>query len=118
LTVFEGFLSPMHMLIVAVIAVLLFGDRLPEVMRSMGRGLSEFKKGMRGLESSITSAADSASRPNVSYTRTDERDEVPTPRFDPPTSEPHADAASHEPAHHDAEHHQEPVHHQEPAQPA
>ena len=48
----------MHMLIVAVIAVLLFGDRLPEVMRSMGRGLSEFKKGMRGLETSITSAAD------------------------------------------------------------
>jgi len=105
--VFEGFLSPMHMLIVAVIAVLLFGDRLPEVMRSMGRGLSEFKKGMRGLENSITSATDS-SRTNVSYSRTDERDEVPTPRFDPPTSEPRAEAP-HEPAHHDAEHHQEPA---------
>lgn len=110
---FEGFLSPMHMLIVAVIAVLLFGDRLPEVMRSMGRGLSEFKKGMRGLENSITSAADSSSRPSVSYTRADERDDVPAPRFDPPTSEPRAEAP-HEPAHHDAEHHQEPAH-QEPA---
>lgn len=109
---FEGFLSPMHMLIVAVIAVLLFGDRLPEVMRSMGRGLSEFKKGMRGLENSITSAADS-SRANVSYSRTDERDEVPTPRFDPPTSEPRAEAAPHE-----GEHHESPAHHQEPAQPA
>jgi sec-independent protein translocase protein TatA len=112
LTVFEGFLSPMHMLIVAVIAVLLFGDRLPEVMRSMGRGLSEFKKGMRGLENSMNQAADSSSRANVSYTRTDDRDDVPTPRFDPPTSEPRAEAAPHEGEHHDA-----PAH-QEPAQPA
>ena len=107
---FEGFLSPMHMLIVAVIAVLLFGDRLPEVMRSMGRGLSEFKKGMRGLENSITSATDS-SRTNVSYTRTDERDEVPTPRFDPPTSEPRAEAP------HEGDLHDVPGHHQEFAQP-
>jgi len=94
----------MHMLIVAVIAVLLFGDRLPEVMRSMGRGLSEFKKGMRGLESSITSASDSPSRANVSYSKVDDREEVPAPRFDPPTSEPRVEAAGHEP-----EHHQEPV---------
>ena len=109
--------GPSHMLIVAVIALLLFGDRLPEVMRSMGRGLSEFKKGMRGLENSITSAADSSSRANVGYNRTDDRDEVPTPRFDPPTSEPRAEAAPHEPAHHDTEHHEEPAH-QEPARPA
>src|SRR5262245_9017499 len=101
----------MHMLIVAVIAVLLFGDRLPEVMRSMGRGLSEFKKGMRGLESSITSAADSTSRTNVSYNKVDEREEVPTPRFDPPTSEPRVEAGPHGAS-------QEGEHHQEPVQPA
>jgi sec-independent protein translocase protein TatA len=89
----------MHMLVVAVIAVLLFGDRLPEVMRSMGRGLSEFKKGMRGIEGAITSAADSSR--TASYNKIDDRDEVPAPRFQPPTSEPQAEGAPHETAHHE-----------------
>ena len=43
-------LGPMEMLIVGVIAVLLFGNRLPEVGRSLGKGLVEFKKGIRGDE--------------------------------------------------------------------
>ncbi len=35
-------------LIVAMIVLLLFGTRLPSVMRSLGQGITEFKKGMRG----------------------------------------------------------------------
>ena len=38
-------LGPMEMLIVMGIAVLLFGKRLPEVGRSLGKGIVEFKKG-------------------------------------------------------------------------
>ena len=30
--------APSHMFIVAVVALLLFGDRLPSVMRSLGKG--------------------------------------------------------------------------------
>ena len=37
------------MLIVAFIALLLFGNRLPGVMRSLGQGVTEFKKGMEGI---------------------------------------------------------------------
>lgn len=38
-------ISPIQMLIVLVIVLLLFGHRLPSVMRSLGRGMVEFKRG-------------------------------------------------------------------------
>ena len=40
-----------EMMIVAFIALLLFGHRLPSVMRSLGSGINEFKKGMNEPES-------------------------------------------------------------------
>ncbi len=78
--------GPMEMLIIGIIAVLLFGKRLPEVGRSLGRGLVEFKKGIRGVEdevSSVTREADRAAR----Y-EDDDRDEATAPKFDPPPTEP------------------------------
>jgi sec-independent protein translocase protein TatA len=54
-------LSPMDMLIVGIIAVMLFGNRLPEVARSLGRSMSEFKKGMQDLESEVKSSLHSVS---------------------------------------------------------
>ena len=43
-------IGPLEIFIVALIVLLLFGNRLPSVMRSMGQGLVEFKKGMQGIE--------------------------------------------------------------------
>jgi TatA/E family protein of Tat protein translocase len=43
-------IGPQELLIVAVIALLLFGKRLPEVARSLGKGIVEFKKGINGVE--------------------------------------------------------------------
>jgi len=42
--------GPFDMLIIAVIVLLLFGNRLPSVMRSLGQGVVEFKKGIEGVE--------------------------------------------------------------------
>lgn len=37
-----------ELLIIAFIILLLFGNRLPSVMRSLGRGVVEFKEGLHG----------------------------------------------------------------------
>ncbi len=39
-------LSPMEIAIVGAVAVLLFGSRLPSVARSLGKSMTEFKKGL------------------------------------------------------------------------
>jgi sec-independent protein translocase protein TatA len=49
-------MGPMELLIVGLVVLLLFGNRLPSVMRSMGRGITEFKKGVKGIEDEIDEA--------------------------------------------------------------
>jgi len=50
--------GPFEMMVVAFIILLLFGNRLPSVMRSMGKGITEFKKGVKGIEEEIDESAD------------------------------------------------------------
>ncbi|HKD37000.1 MAG TPA: twin-arginine translocase TatA/TatE family subunit [Pirellulales bacterium] len=38
------------LLIILIIVLVLFGNRLPSVMRSLGQGVTEFKKGVAGIE--------------------------------------------------------------------
>ncbi|MDD3587385.1 MAG: twin-arginine translocase TatA/TatE family subunit [Thermoguttaceae bacterium] len=45
--------GPLQFLIVIGIALLLFGNRLPGVMRSLGRSVVEFKKGVNGIGDEI-----------------------------------------------------------------
>jgi sec-independent protein translocase protein TatA len=77
-----------EMMIVFIIALLLFGKKLPEVARSLGKGMMEFKKGLHGFEEEIHSAARA---PVTSQSRPlprDERDEAVAPKFEPPKFEP------------------------------
>ena len=46
-----------EMAIVLVILLLLFGSRLPSVMRGMGQGITEFKKGLKEGEDEAKSEA-------------------------------------------------------------
>lgn len=46
-----------EMMVILVIGVLLFGRRLPEVGRSLGKGIVEFKKGLRGVEEEAEAAS-------------------------------------------------------------
>jgi sec-independent protein translocase protein TatA len=51
-----------ELLIIAVIALLLFGNRLPGAMRSLGRSVVEFKKGVSGIEEDVNKAMDDADK--------------------------------------------------------
>ena len=58
LTPLFGFfnLGAQEMVILLIIGVLLFGRKLPEVGRYLGKGIVEFKKGVSGLEDEFTNA--------------------------------------------------------------
>lgn len=55
----------MEWLVILIIALLLFGPRLPSVMRSLGRSVTEFKKGMREGEEELK-ALDKADKQGTS----------------------------------------------------
>jgi sec-independent protein translocase protein TatA len=58
LLAYFGMPGPLEMMIIAGIALLLFGNRLPSVMRSLGKGIVEFKKGVKGIEDDVDSTVD------------------------------------------------------------
>ena len=48
--------GPTEMMVVGFVALLIFGNRLPSVMRSLGKSVTEFKKGVSGIEDDIDNA--------------------------------------------------------------
>jgi sec-independent protein translocase protein TatA len=50
-------LGPSEILILLILGILLFGRKLPEVGRYLGKGIVEFKKGIKGLEDEYDASA-------------------------------------------------------------
>ena len=71
-----------EMIVIAMIALLLFGKRLPEVARNMGRGITEFKKGVKGIEDDVDRADYESSRPAVRHDPVEDR-KTDAPAFVP-----------------------------------
>jgi sec-independent protein translocase protein TatA len=85
-----------ELVIFGIIAVILFGSRLPSVARSMGKSIVEFKKGMKDIENEVNSSVYSEPAARVGYS---DHSEPTAPRFEPPKPED-ADAADEKsPAH-------------------
>jgi sec-independent protein translocase protein TatA len=68
-------LGPMELMLLLGLGVLLFGKRLPEVGRSLGRGIVEFKKGLNGVGDDLDTS--SSNRYSSSY-GSSHRSEEPT----------------------------------------
>jgi sec-independent protein translocase protein TatA len=81
--------------ILIILGVLLFGKRLPEVGRSLGKGMMEFKKGIQGIEDevqgSIRGVMDNSTPAQPAAPRPPQRIAATAPKFEdpsPPNSQP------------------------------
>jgi sec-independent protein translocase protein TatA len=57
-----GMPGHLELLIIAFIILLLFGNRLPQLMRSLGRGVVEFKQGLHGVGDDDLNDSDGSSK--------------------------------------------------------
>ena len=87
---FPGGIGVGELIVIGVVAVLLFGSRLPEVARSLGGSYQQFRKGLSEIQTSIKSEIDLDSPTNKLPDYTDYNDDYqePTaPKFVPPVED-------------------------------
>ncbi|NNJ24204.1 Sec-independent protein translocase subunit TatA/TatB [Alienimonas chondri] len=87
---FGGGIGAPEVLIFGTIALLLFGKRLPEVARSLGQGVGQFKKGLSGLQEEFHKASEPPPKKpepaavGATASADEDREEWSAPAFSPP----------------------------------
>lgn len=71
-------LGPIELAVIGVLALLIFGSQLPKLARNAGKGIKEFKEGLKDVHQEITSSAPPANPPTA----------VPPPPPAPPAPPP------------------------------
>jgi sec-independent protein translocase protein TatA len=92
-----SFLSPVELMVIAVVAILLFGSKLPEVARSMGSHYREFRRGLNDIQDQFRQAEREVTRmidapvKSINQAFAEEEEEIKepaVPKFTPPPSQP------------------------------
>ena len=82
--------GPFEMMLLAGLGLLIFGKRLPEVGRNIGKGIVEFKRGLKEAESEIHSEPTPSPQPQLPPTTATAQTapQAPKYKFDPYTGKP------------------------------
>ena len=80
--------GPFEMILLAGLGLLIFGKRLPEVGRNIGKGIVEFKRGLKEAEHELTHEPSTPPAALPSQ-------QAPTYKFDPYTGKPMDENTSH-----------------------
>lgn len=76
---FFGSIGGYEWLIILIVALLLFGRRLPEVMRGLGGGVREFRKGIDGSDDDQTKAEKTEKPDQAAPPKSIDQGETPPP---------------------------------------
>ncbi|MBE7492206.1 MAG: twin-arginine translocase TatA/TatE family subunit [Planctomycetes bacterium] len=72
-----GFLNqPWEWIAIIVVGLLLFGSRLPSIARSLGKSITEFKKGVKDVKEDLTTTAEAEPK------KLEEKREVPVEKVE------------------------------------
>jgi len=63
---FDGLFQPMHLLVILIIAMLVFGPkRIPELGKALGEGIKGFKDGVNNRDAAATTPAPNTTSQNA-----------------------------------------------------
>ncbi len=79
--------GPFELIVILIIAVLIFGRRLPEIARGVGKSLTEFKKGAREAQNEVNREIDRAAEAEETL-RADSKTETKSETAAEPAPEP------------------------------
>ncbi len=76
-------------MVIAIIGVIVFGKRLPEVGKNLGKGIVEFKKGLKGIEEEVDRESSTPVPPRITQAPAVQPPAVTEGfKFDPETGQP------------------------------
>ena len=90
---FIGNIGWPEILVVSVVAVLIFGRRLPDVGRNVGRAIIEFKRGVKGITDEIE---EESRKPDARDVRPDSAQPPATPELEAPQGTAYQQDSFHE----------------------
>ncbi|MEM7681681.1 MAG: twin-arginine translocase TatA/TatE family subunit [Planctomycetota bacterium] len=92
LGLFAGGMGAWEWAILAFLGLLIFGKRLPEVGKSLGRGIVEFKKGLAGVDDDIADQKEKQDQAKLDAQASGAPQKVETPSAERAPASPASDS--------------------------